>query len=272
MPRRYDVRLPMQVKVKVSGKDRQGNSFSQTASTVNVSRTGARLDGISCVEGKQTVEVSRGWFKKARFLVAWTGKPGTPEQMQVGVRCLEPDSNVWGVDFPPPQMKEDYVPPQEAATPGAMPASGPIPVGNWKESTYTDSPVISGISGSGISGGGPGGAGDERALDSPQAQAAIAGELRVPITVRWTKNGVRGEQSGVAARVLKDGSCMLSLRTALIESTQVEIYNEQSRETRRGKVSWCGPRTPAGCPVAVELSGIAMTFWKPETKPVAKPN
>lgn len=269
MPQRYDVRLPIQVKVKVTGKDRQGNSFSQTASTVNVSRTGARLEGIACVEGKQTVEVSRGWFKKARFLVAWTGKPGTPEAMQVGVRCLEPDSNVWGVDFPPPQVKEDYVPPQDPAVAGAMPASGPIPVGNWKDSTYTDKLIISGISGGGPS---SGGAGDERALESPQAQAAVAGELRVPVTIRWTKNGVRAEQSSVAARVLKDGSCMASLRTSLVESTPVELYNEQTRETRRGKVSWCGPRTQAGCPVAIELSGIALTFWKPETKPAGKPN
>lgn len=265
MARRYDVRLPMQVKVKVSGRDRSGQPFSQTASTVDVSRTGARLDGIACVEGKQTVEVSRGWFKKARFLVAWTGKPGTAESMQIGVRCLEPDSNVWGVDFPPPQLKEDYVPRQEATAAGAMPVSGPIPVGGWKDTTYTDAPVISGISG------GP--PGDVTSLGSSGLDKSVADEHRVAVTIRWTKNGVRGAQSGVSARVLKDGSCMLSLRTSLLESTQVELYNEQTRETRRGKVNWCGPRTADGsCPVAVELSGIAATFWKPETRPMGKPN
>jgi len=256
--KRYDTRVHKTIRVKVSGTDRYGNRFRQTASTLNISRSGARLDGVPLVKDADTIEVSRGWFRKARFRVVWAGEPGTSEASQVGIRCVESNgSAIWGIDFPPPQPSNWKAPRQEAASVSAIPESGPIPV-QW-DSYDADRPMRFADSG----------------VKEPIVHAAdavpkawrdesrkSAGERRVPITLRWNAQGKEVEENLVMARVLKDGSCMVSLKNAALEGTEVSVTHGYSGEKRAGKISWCGPRTAeGGCPASIELTPPDLPFW-----------
>ena len=95
--RQKESRSQQAVRVWVYGSDPQGNPYSQTAYSVDVSRNGARLEGVGFLtEPGMTIEIKRGW-KKARFRVVWVGETGTNRSGQVGVLCLEPDKNIWGI-------------------------------------------------------------------------------------------------------------------------------------------------------------------------------
>ncbi len=95
--RQKESRSSQAVRVWVFGSDPNGNPFSQTAYSVDVSRSGARLEGVGFLTAPGlTVDVKRGW-KKARFRVVWVGEVGTTCAGQVGIRCLEPEKNIWGI-------------------------------------------------------------------------------------------------------------------------------------------------------------------------------
>ena len=94
---RKELRIPKSLPVWVRGLDRNGQKFVQSALTVDVSRHGARLDGIGCVTGRgETIQVSRRW-RRARFRVVWVGEIGRQQADEAGLFCLEPNKNFWGI-------------------------------------------------------------------------------------------------------------------------------------------------------------------------------
>jgi hypothetical protein len=96
---RRERRLAASVPIRVRGVDADGQAFTQSAQAIDVSRHGARLDGIGYVaQPGQTIEVKRRW-QSAKFRVMWVGDPGTPEAGQAGVYALQPERNPWGVDL-----------------------------------------------------------------------------------------------------------------------------------------------------------------------------
>jgi hypothetical protein len=99
VPRR-ESRIAKTIRVSVKGVDRSGNSYVQSAQALDVSRHGARLDGVGFVTWPgETIVVKRRW-RSASFRVLWVGAPGTPQADQVGLFALEPNKSIWGVDFP----------------------------------------------------------------------------------------------------------------------------------------------------------------------------
>jgi hypothetical protein len=93
-------RIAKALQVQIRGLDRNGNPFVQSAYTVDISRTGARLDGVGWLTAPGgTIEVKRHWHK-ARFRVVWIGQIGTPQANQIGICCLEPNKYIWGVPLP----------------------------------------------------------------------------------------------------------------------------------------------------------------------------
>jgi len=97
---RRDRRVPASVPIRVRGVDSEGHQFTQSAQAIDVSRHGARLDGIGYVTRPgETIEVKRRW-QSARFRVVWVGGPGTAEAGQAGVYALQPEKNPWGIDIP----------------------------------------------------------------------------------------------------------------------------------------------------------------------------
>jgi len=96
---RQNPRIPSAVRVVVRGTD--PNPFIHSAYTVDISRTGARLDGVGyLVKPGATVEVQRRWHGKARYRVVWVGHIGTERANQLGLVCLDPEKNIWDLKLP----------------------------------------------------------------------------------------------------------------------------------------------------------------------------
>jgi hypothetical protein len=84
--------------VWVKGLDSNGNPFRQSALSLDISRSGGRLDGLGLMTlPGTTIEVKRNW-RTALFRIVWTGKRGTAHASQVGIVSLEPSKNIW--NFP----------------------------------------------------------------------------------------------------------------------------------------------------------------------------
>ncbi|HTU35563.1 MAG TPA: hypothetical protein VMF66_17295 [Candidatus Acidoferrum sp.] len=93
---RHEVRISKPVKVTVHGTDRKGQKYSQTAMALDISKNGARLDGVGFLTWPgEVIEVKRGW-KSARFRVIWVGDMG-PRADQAGIFLLDTGKNIWGV-------------------------------------------------------------------------------------------------------------------------------------------------------------------------------
>src|SRR5262249_50802462 len=97
--------------VVVSGTDAEGNPFDQTAYACDVSRRGARVDGIGCLRGPgETITVEHKG-RTAKFFVVWVGLPGTLEDGQIGIRKLERNKDIWVLNLPVPQT-DQFVQPE----------------------------------------------------------------------------------------------------------------------------------------------------------------
>jgi hypothetical protein len=93
---RREIRILKPMRVSVRGKDRTGHKFSQSAMALDISKQGARLDGVGYLTWPgEVIEVKRGW-RTARFRVVWVGDMG-PQAGQAGIFLLEPGKNIWGV-------------------------------------------------------------------------------------------------------------------------------------------------------------------------------
>jgi hypothetical protein len=96
-------RMAKTIQVWVRGIDRSGNPFVQSAHTIDIGRSGARLDGLGYLTGPgEVVQVKRGW-RKGRFRVVWIGQLGTPEANQIGICCMEGNKELW----PAPESETD---------------------------------------------------------------------------------------------------------------------------------------------------------------------
>lgn len=127
--RRREQRIVKDLPVRVRGIDSSGHPFKQTAYTVDISRSGARLDSAGSPKGPgSTLDVQHG-KEKAHFRVVWIGEEDTPQQGQVGIQCLEEGKNIWGVPLPAP-TSDDYHPPtpEEATQPLAPPPTPPVSI------------------------------------------------------------------------------------------------------------------------------------------------
>ncbi|MGH8459451.1 MAG: hypothetical protein ACRESV_08875, partial [Nevskiales bacterium] len=90
-------RIAQAHRVWVRGVDYKGNPFLQTAFSINISRSGGRLDGLGLlIRPGDTIEVRRLW-RKALFRVVWTGQRGTPQANHIGICSLEPNGNFWNL-------------------------------------------------------------------------------------------------------------------------------------------------------------------------------
>jgi hypothetical protein len=97
---RSEPRTSHQSAVRVFGMDSAGRPINQTGWTVDISQHGARLKGLPYWNAPgETIGVRCG-AEKARFKVVWIGQPGTAQQGQVGLHCLEPGKFIWGISAP----------------------------------------------------------------------------------------------------------------------------------------------------------------------------
>lgn len=102
---RYNQRITVAMPVTVHGGE--PNPFVHSAYTVDISKAGARLDGMGFLaKPGAIVEVKRRWHGKARYRVVWVGRVGTPLVNQVGLACLGAEKDIWGEKLPEDEEKE----------------------------------------------------------------------------------------------------------------------------------------------------------------------
>src|SRR5437899_1343955 len=97
MSTRVRIRRKVVLAVTVS---RSNGQDKQIAHTLNITATSARLGGVSGqFEPGEVIDIQRGAVK-GRFQVVWVGKAGSSTERQVGVRSLEANKVIWGIDLP----------------------------------------------------------------------------------------------------------------------------------------------------------------------------
>jgi hypothetical protein len=94
MPVRIEKRLVIALPIRVYGMGSDGKPFNQEARTLDITRDGARIDGLPQITAGETVGVQYG-EKKARYKVIWVGEAGGNKEGQIGVQVVEPGPSVW---------------------------------------------------------------------------------------------------------------------------------------------------------------------------------
>ncbi|MGA8145053.1 MAG: PilZ domain-containing protein [Candidatus Acidiferrales bacterium] len=119
MGRRSEQRIAMRVPILVRGKDSRGSPFVTNAHTLDITATGASLNGlkgIADIGSKIEIEYQG---RKAWYRIQWVGKIGTPRAGHAGVKCLEPGNYIWGV--PLAEWEPDTFDPDNAEAPKIAP-------------------------------------------------------------------------------------------------------------------------------------------------------
>lgn len=100
MGKRCEPRKPVQIQVRIFGTDEKGRIFSEKASTVDVSRSGAKLSGVKAqIRVDEIVGLTHGQ-NKVHFRVKWIGQAGTPTEGQLGLLNLCPERPLWDIHLP----------------------------------------------------------------------------------------------------------------------------------------------------------------------------
>lgn len=86
---RREERIPLQVPALVSGLDRRGRAFIESAKTLDISTTGARITGLNTQLDPGSVLSIQLGNRKARFEVLWIGEPGSSREGEIGLKCIE---------------------------------------------------------------------------------------------------------------------------------------------------------------------------------------
>jgi len=105
---RRDPRIATKQEVRIAGIDANGRPLLQAATTRNISRQGALLEGIQgTLKPGEIISVT---YKnnKARFRVAWVGAPGTDRAGQIGVQSVDPSKCLWDATILPPSAADTY--------------------------------------------------------------------------------------------------------------------------------------------------------------------
>jgi hypothetical protein len=100
MVTRNQNRKEVVLSVRIFGTDANGQVFSETVSTVNVSLEGALLKGVNRpFRPGEIIGLTYG-AHKARFQVRWVGQPGSGQEGRIGVQNVTPGQCVWDIPLP----------------------------------------------------------------------------------------------------------------------------------------------------------------------------
>ncbi len=93
MGTRKDQRTDAVFPVRIWGMDSDGNLFQQDAQTVNITPSGARIQGVECKLYRGAVIGVQCGHLSARFRVVWVGEK--KEAGQIGIELLELGKYIW---------------------------------------------------------------------------------------------------------------------------------------------------------------------------------
>jgi len=97
---RREQRLRIALPVQLWGMDLEGAMFSQEAVAVDITTTGAHLDGIAHSLQRGCVIGVKHQNSKARYRVAWVGDASSATESQVGLQLIDGGKFIWGRTLP----------------------------------------------------------------------------------------------------------------------------------------------------------------------------
>jgi len=100
MGMRRELRVTLDLPVRIWGMDPTGKVFDQEAKTIDVTTTGVRLAGVTHPLNRGSVVGVQHRGSKARFRVTWVGQQGTMEEGQIGLQLIESGKFIWGRVIP----------------------------------------------------------------------------------------------------------------------------------------------------------------------------
>jgi hypothetical protein len=86
--------------VQINGVDAQGKAFEQHATTLDLTATGVRLQGITHALKLGGIVSIKYCGRRANFKVRWVGMPDTALHGQVGLKLIEQETMNWGRAIP----------------------------------------------------------------------------------------------------------------------------------------------------------------------------
>ena len=101
MGKRREQRTRIALPVKVYTRDDHGRPVVEIACTMDITPKGARLTGVRCVAHTGEVLCVERGKSKAFYRVMWVGDRLTNRDGQVGLQCIEPEAEIWGVTLLP---------------------------------------------------------------------------------------------------------------------------------------------------------------------------
>jgi len=108
---------------------RRNGEEKQLAHTLDVTEISARLGGLSVLlDPGEVIEIQRGGVK-AKFQVHWMGEPTSTLSGQAGIRGIDPNKSIWGIQLPPDQPDLAIDTRDMRALP-AMPRGLPVAIGD----------------------------------------------------------------------------------------------------------------------------------------------
>jgi hypothetical protein len=111
MERRRSDRLLLTIPLRVEGTDVRGREFESEARTVIINRHGARIQLKHSLKAGQVVRlVNLVNQRVAEFRVVGPTEPYSEKGGEYAVATVNPDSNIWGIQFPPPSESEVTTP------------------------------------------------------------------------------------------------------------------------------------------------------------------
>ena len=97
---RLEQRVNVALPVRVWGMDANGELFEHQAMTVDITTTGARIEGTASPLHKGCIVGIQHAISKARYRVAWVGAGGTRVQNQIGLQLVDSGKLIWGRVIP----------------------------------------------------------------------------------------------------------------------------------------------------------------------------
>ena len=126
MGRRQQKRLRIALPVTISGLDSNGNPFTQSATTVEISPGGARLRGVRCLRGRGDPVQVEYKGKQASYRVAWIGHPGKDGDDVAGLEGLEGAALLFAEHLPAANFPGLGAEADPYVDPAAAPAAAPL--------------------------------------------------------------------------------------------------------------------------------------------------
>jgi diguanylate cyclase (GGDEF)-like protein len=97
---RREQRFLIALPVQLWGMDIDGAMFEQDAATIDITTTGARLQGITPALQRGCIVGVKHQSSKARYRVVWVGDPGSASERHVGLQLIDGGKFIWGRALP----------------------------------------------------------------------------------------------------------------------------------------------------------------------------